>query len=175
MSIVHPNGLTGPDAYVCAQSGCQACLETLIRQHECLVHTVLRRQARGGVEYAELLQAGRIGLWQAILHFDPHRGVAIERWIWRVVARANRPRGRPPPPEPPNPLQIARINDIRTRDSKVDSPTWKLRLGRQSYAETRNADQTRRGVKRSPWYGKANSAKSSILADILTSGLNGLP
>jgi len=118
MSIVHQNGLTGPDAYVCAQSGCQACLETLIRQHEGLVHTVLRRQARGGVEYAELLQAGRIGLWQAILHFDPHRGVAfstyagvaIERWIWRVVARANRPRGRPPPPEPPNPLQIAEEN-----------------------------------------------------------------
>jgi len=27
-------------------------------------------------------------------------------------------------------------------------------------------------VKRSPWYGKANSAKASILADILTSSLN---
>ena len=63
--------------------------------------------------------------------------------------------------------------DVRlARDSKVDSPTWKLRMGRQSYAEARNADQTRRGVKRSPWYGKANSAKASILADILTSALN---
>ncbi len=63
--------------------------------------------------------------------------------------------------------------DVRlARDAKVDSPTWKLRMGRQSYAEARNADQTRRGVKRSPWYGKANSAKASILADILTSSLN---
>jgi len=63
--------------------------------------------------------------------------------------------------------------DIRlARDLKVDSATWKLRIGRQSYAEARNADQTRRGVKRSPWHGKANSAKASILADILTSALN---
>jgi hypothetical protein len=58
------------------------------------------------------------------------------------------------------------------RDLKVDSPLWKLRMGRQSYAEARNADQTRRGVKRSPWFGKTSSAKASILADILTSGLN---
>jgi hypothetical protein len=63
--------------------------------------------------------------------------------------------------------------DIRlARDLKVDSPTWKLRGGRQSYAEARNADQTRHGVKRSSWYGKANSAQASILADILTSALN---
>lgn len=118
MSIIHQNDPTEQEAYICAQSGCQACLEALVRRHEGLVHTVLRRQARGGVEYAELLQAGRIGLWQAILHFDPHRGVAfstyagvaIERRIWRVVARANRPRGRPPPPEPPHPLQIAEDN-----------------------------------------------------------------
>jgi len=45
-------------------------------------------------------------------------------------------------------------------------------MGRQSYAEARNADQTRRGVKRSPWFSKPSSAKASILADILTSGLN---
>ena len=63
--------------------------------------------------------------------------------------------------------------DIRlARDLKVDSSSWKLRIGRQSYAEARNADQTRRGVKRSPWFGKPNSAKASILADILTSSLN---
>ena len=118
MSIVHPYGLTGPGAYVCAQGGCRICLEALMRQHEGLVHTVLRRQARGGVEYAELLQAGRIGLWQAVLHFDPSRGVAfstyagvaIERWIWRVVARANWPQDRPPLPESLNPRQMAEEN-----------------------------------------------------------------
>ena len=63
--------------------------------------------------------------------------------------------------------------DIRlARDLKVGSPTWELRLGRQSYSESRNADQARRGVKRSPWFGQANAAKASILADILTCALN---
>jgi RNA polymerase sigma factor (sigma-70 family) len=62
-----------------------------------------------------LLQEGRIGLWQAILHFDPHRGVAfstycwvaIQRCIWRAVARASRPQGEPLPAEPVNLLEIA--------------------------------------------------------------------
>jgi hypothetical protein len=64
-------------------------------------------------------------------------------------------------------------DDIRlARDLKVDSPSWKLRIGRLSYAESRNADQWRRGVKRSPWHGKHNSAKASILADILTCACN---
>jgi len=118
MSIVHPFDLDGPVAFACAQSGCHACLDGLMRQHEGLVHVVLRRQARGGVAYEDLLQEGRIGLWQAVLHFDPHRGVAfstyagvaIERRIWRAVARANRPQGRLPLPEPPDPLQVAEEN-----------------------------------------------------------------
>lgn len=58
------------------------------------------------------------------------------------------------------------------RDLKVDSPTWKLRIGRQSYAESRNAQQTRLQLKRSPWYGQANSAKASLLGDVLTCTLN---
>jgi hypothetical protein len=62
--------------------------------------------------------------------------------------------------------------DIRlARDLKVESPTWNLRTGRRSYAESRNADQARRGVKHSPWFGRSHSAKASILADILTSAL----
>ncbi len=58
------------------------------------------------------------------------------------------------------------------RDLKIGSPTWELRLGRLSYAESRNACQARRGVKRSPGFGQANAAKASLLADILTSALN---
>jgi hypothetical protein len=53
------------------------------------------------------------------------------------------------------------------RDLKIGSPTWELRLGRLSYAESRNASQARRGVKRSPGFGKANAAKASLLADFL--------
>jgi hypothetical protein len=58
------------------------------------------------------------------------------------------------------------------RDLNVDSATWKLRHGRQSYAESRNANQTRRDLKRSPWYGLPNSAKTDYLGDILSLALN---
>jgi hypothetical protein len=63
--------------------------------------------------------------------------------------------------------------DIRlARDLKVDSPSWQLRRGRQSYAESRNAGQARYGVKHSPWFGLPNASKASILTDTLTSALN---
>ena len=67
MSIVHQNGLTGPDVYVCAQGGCRICQERLMHQHEALVHIILQRQFRGKAAYKDLLQEGRIGLWKAVL------------------------------------------------------------------------------------------------------------
>ena len=114
-SIVHPSPLNGPAAYVCAQRGCRVCLDHLMRQHIGLVHFILRRQYRGDLAYEDLLQEGRIALWQAVLHFDPHRGiafstyagVAIERQIWHAVARSNRPQGWLPPAPLPNPLEVA--------------------------------------------------------------------
>jgi hypothetical protein len=53
------------------------------------------------------------------------------------------------------------------RDLPVASPSYCLRQGRQSYAESRNASQERRHLKRSPWYGLPNSAKAACLGDIL--------
>ena len=53
------------------------------------------------------------------------------------------------------------------RDLPVASPSYQLRQGRQSYAESRNAGQARRQLKRSPWYGLPNSAKATCLGDIL--------
>lgn len=115
MCIVHPLDPGGPAAFTCAQAGCRVCLEALLHQHEGLVHVVLRRQARGGVAYDDLLQEGRIALWQAVLHFDPQRGVAFSTYagaaiahrIWQVVARTNRPPGRLPLPDPLDPCQVA--------------------------------------------------------------------
>jgi RNA polymerase sigma factor (sigma-70 family) len=103
MFIVHPFNLDGPVAFARAQSRCPVCQDALVRRHEGLVHVVLRRQSRGDVAYEDLLQEGRIALWQAVLHFDPQRGaafstyvgVAIERRIWRAVARSTRPPGSP--------------------------------------------------------------------------------
>ncbi len=58
------------------------------------------------------------------------------------------------------------------RDLPVDSPSYLLRQGRQSYAESRNASQERHHLKRSPWYGLANSAKATGLGDILIAAGN---
>jgi hypothetical protein len=58
------------------------------------------------------------------------------------------------------------------RDLQVGSDTWKLRIGRQSYSECRNASQARRHLKRSPWFGLSNSAKVTLLGDTLSLMLN---
>jgi RNA polymerase sigma factor (sigma-70 family) len=79
----------------------------LLAQHEGLVRWVVRRQHLGPLAFADALHEGRIGLWQAIRHFDPARGTtfssyavpAITRAIWRAVAREQRP-PRPAPSLP---------------------------------------------------------------------------
>jgi len=43
---------------------------------------------------------------------------------------------------------------------------------RQSCAESRDANQARRDLKRSPWYGQPKTAKANYLGDILTDALN---
>jgi RNA polymerase sigma factor (sigma-70 family) len=108
MSIVHSPDLTGPAVFGCAQAGCRVCQERLVRQHERLVHFVLRRQVSDDVAYADLLQVGRIGLWQAVLHFDVARGVAfstyavvaIQRRMWQALTQARRMAAAPLSPEP---------------------------------------------------------------------------
>ncbi len=115
MGIVHSNELNGPAAFSCAQAGCRICQDRLVRQHEGLVHYVVRRQGSGRLAYADMLQVGRIGLWQAVLHFDVKRGVAfstyacvvIERRVWRAMKRAKRPQGVSAPSAPVNLCDLA--------------------------------------------------------------------
>ncbi|HID63227.1 MAG TPA: sigma-70 family RNA polymerase sigma factor [Anaerolineae bacterium] len=86
-----------------AQAGDRAALNELMAEHDGLVHAVVRRQALGNLSYAEALHAGRIGLWRALLGYDPQRGVAfstyawtcIKRRVWQAVKRANL--SSPPP------------------------------------------------------------------------------
>jgi hypothetical protein len=116
------------------------------------------------------------------------------KWVCRQRCRRQRqpdiqvPPGLDAPPAPPTPAwatcpyrdpaqplgQVVRIGlrlpdrSIRlARDLPVTSATYLLRQGRQSYAESRNASQQRRHLKRSPWFGLANSAKATVLGDIL--------
>jgi len=58
------------------------------------------------------------------------------------------------------------------RDLKVDSRLWKLRYARRSYSESRNANQARHHLTRSPWFGQPNATKADCLGDILTLSLN---
>ena len=58
------------------------------------------------------------------------------------------------------------------RDMQVGSDTWKLRIGRQSYSESRNASQAHRRLKRSPWFGLINSSKAITMGDTLSLLLN---
>ena len=76
-----------------AQSGRQESLELLLERHEPLVKYAVQRQNLGDLPYEEALQAGRIGLWQAIRRFDPHKGYqfstyaygAIVHQVWKAV------------------------------------------------------------------------------------------
>jgi RNA polymerase sigma factor (sigma-70 family) len=56
-----------------------------MEKHDGLVHAVVRRQVLGDLPYAEALQAGRIGLWRAIVRFDPSRGYAFSTYAWPSI------------------------------------------------------------------------------------------
>jgi RNA polymerase primary sigma factor/RNA polymerase sigma factor len=55
--------------------------------HDGLVHAVIRREGSGALTYGEALQAGRIGLWRAILGYDPVRGTAFSTYAWVAIRR----------------------------------------------------------------------------------------
>lgn len=85
-----------------AQGGCRESLDELMERHEGLIHYTVKRQRLYGLEYEEALQAGRRGLWRAILGYDPQRGtrfstyayVAIMRHVWKVVQSHRREKRR---------------------------------------------------------------------------------
>ncbi len=60
-------------------------LDELMARHDGLVHAVLRRQWAGSLSYAERLQVGRIGLWHALVGYDPQRGTAFSTYAWPVI------------------------------------------------------------------------------------------
>lgn len=68
-----------------AQTGGQESLNALMERHDGLVHAVVRRQVLGELPYAGALQAGRIGLWRAIVRFDPSRGYAFSTYAWPSI------------------------------------------------------------------------------------------
>ena len=80
-----PGTPTGAVLFRQAQAGCRDSLARLMATHDGLVHAVVRKQVLGNLPFAEALQAGRIGLWSAILHFDPQRGTAFSTYAWTCI------------------------------------------------------------------------------------------
>jgi len=71
-----------------AQAGCCQSVNLLMSQHKGLVYAVVRQQALGALTYDEALQAGRTGLWRAILGYDPERGTTFATYAWTAIMRS---------------------------------------------------------------------------------------
>jgi len=79
--------------YKQAQAGNQEILNQLMVRHEPLVLYAVNRQNLGDLPFDEAVQAGREGLWQAILNYDAGRGnqfstyayPAIVHQVWAAV------------------------------------------------------------------------------------------
>ena len=82
-----PGGAPEATLFRRAQAGCRHSLNRLMAQHEGLVYAVVRRQWLGDLPFAAALQAGRIGLWRAILGYDPTRGTAFSTYAWPCIMR----------------------------------------------------------------------------------------
>ena len=88
--------------YEQAQRGCSESLDELMGRHEGLVRVIVQRQWLLNLPHEEALQAGRAGLWRAILGYDPRRGTtfatyaypAIMRYVWAAVKAEKRRKKR---------------------------------------------------------------------------------
>jgi RNA polymerase sigma factor (sigma-70 family) len=68
-----------------AQAGCRDSLNLLMARHEGLVHAVVRRYGFGELAFTEVVHLGRIGLWRAVLHYTPERGLAFSTYAWPCI------------------------------------------------------------------------------------------
>lgn len=101
LSKAVPAHVTTADLFRRAQAGCPDSLNRLMAEHDRLVHDVVRKQFLGPLSFADALHAGRIGLWHAIMGFDPQRGLAFSTYAWPCIAHAVwaavKAADRPPP------------------------------------------------------------------------------
>jgi len=68
-----------------AQAGCRDSLNLLMARHDGLVQAVVRRYGFGELAFAEAVHLGRLGLWRAILHYTPERGLAFSTYAWPCI------------------------------------------------------------------------------------------
>lgn len=134
MCIVQRRAADHPADFGCAQAGCRACLERLLERHARLIPLIVHRQCPGRADYADLIQEGWIGLWQAILHFDAQRGVAfstfagivIRNRVWNAVKRAAKAQGWLEPHRAGDclPILIATWQQAQLHQALRDELSW---------------------------------------------------
>jgi len=86
----------GTARFGCAQAGCQECQEAILLENRGLIWYMVLKQMPGLAEYEDLYQEGQIGLWQAIMGYDPGKGdqfstyacSAIRNQVWQAVVRS---------------------------------------------------------------------------------------
>lgn len=112
-----------------AQSGCSESLNEVMEQYEGLVRWVVQRQWLLTLSYEDGLQAGRQGLWRAVLRYDPGRGASFLTYackvimleVWAAVKSERRRLGREIPlpilvlyyyQSGPNPAQLSEQQEV---------------------------------------------------------------
>lgn len=114
-----PGKPTGAARFRQAQAGGRDSLNGLMVEHDGLVQAVVRRQVLGNLPFAEALQAGRIGLWRAILGYDPQRGVAFSTYAWPCIMRHVWQAVKQADGTAPQPVMVSAPLVIREQDPAV--------------------------------------------------------
>ena len=68
-----------------AQAGCEDSLALLMDKHKPLVIHAIKRQNLGDLPVEEAVQAGWIGLWQAIRKYNPHKGYQFSTYAYGAI------------------------------------------------------------------------------------------
>ncbi len=85
MNIVSYCKTQGVERLMCAQAGCEECMNAMLHEHKGLIYAVLRAQVYGETDMDDLEQEGWIGLWWAIKRYDPKRDALLSTFAWLVI------------------------------------------------------------------------------------------
>lgn len=128
MSVELPSPLSAADAAALArriERGDQSARNTMVESNLRLVHAVARSHRGSGAPFADLVQAGTVGLVQAVERFDHRRGLKFSTyavwWIRRSILEAvSDTRGIRIPPKAYRRLAMVRRaeEDLRRRGTR---------------------------------------------------------
>ena len=85
MNIVSYCETQGEERLMCAQAGCEECMNAMLCENRNMIFAVLQAQVCGEADLDDLVQEGSIGLWRAIKWYDPKRGARFSTFAWLVI------------------------------------------------------------------------------------------